>query len=255
MTKKRTGLGSGSTSRAGAIAHMNDVLPIIEEMCSSGHTFESACAHAGFHHNTVKAWVRQGYPGVHRIAEARAHAVNAMREKMMSDADAILALMETGMSARAACRALKISQYTWHNIAHSKSAPDIAQYMRVSVANVRAGLRSNGKAQSMKGGRPAGGYVYFIQGTSGGCIKIGYTGGDPVARLKDLQTGAPVQLRLLHAVKGSRHDEVWAHRHFHDAHSHGEWFYPTRRIMEFIASGVTVHAMRQMQNDQHEMTA
>ena len=104
-------------------------------------------------------------------------------------------------------------------------------------------------------GRPAGGSVYFIQGVGGGCIKIGFTGGHPEQRRKELQTGSPTELKIIHHVKGSRNDEAWAHHHFRNSHSHGEWFWPSRDLMEFIASGVTLSALRHQQPEQKAMTA
>jgi hypothetical protein len=72
--------------------------------------------------------------------------------------------------------------------------------------------------------RKAGvGFVYFIQAEDGGLIKIGWAL-NPAKRLRDLQIGSPVKLKILATVEGRRADEAWLHRVFHDSRRHGEWF-------------------------------
>ena len=50
------------------------------------------------------------------------------------------------------------------------------------------------------------GWVYFIQGRSGGLIKIGWAN-DVTRRLRQLQIGSPVPLRVLRQVPSGRGDE------------------------------------------------
>ena len=250
MPKKTTGLGAGSTNKKQAIDRMLSLLPSIESACERGEAMINICASLGIHENTVKAWVRQGYPGVERVAEARARYLASVPDQNRADADAILALMRTGMSARKACVRLGMSPYKAYNLQLAKLSPDVALYLRDKVEQ----LQINNPVPS-RPGRPAGGSVYFIQGVGGGCIKIGFTGGHPEQRRKELQTGSPTELKIIHHVKGSRNDEAWAHHHFRNSHSHGEWFWPSRDLMEFIASGVTLSALRHQQPEQKAMTA
>jgi len=250
MPKKTTGLGSGSTIKKQAIDRMILLLPSIVAGCEQGEAMVNICIPLGIHENTVKAWVRQGYAGVERIAEAQARYLASVPDKNRADADAILALMRTGLSARVACISLGMSPFKAHNLACAKLSPAVADYMREQMKQIR---KAN-PAPSIAG-RPTGGTVYFMQGAGGGCIKIGFTGGHPEQRRRDLQTGSPTELKIIHYVKGSRTDEAWAHHHFRNSHSHGEWFWPSRDLMEFIDSGVTLSALRHQPSEQKAMTA
>jgi hypothetical protein len=250
MPKKTTGLGKGSTSKKQAIERMLLLLPTIETACERGEAMVNICPPLGIHENTVKAWVRQGYAGVERIAEAQARYLASVPDQNRADADAILALMRNGLSAREACVLLGMSPWKAHNLACSKLSPAVADYMRKEMKKLR-----EANAAPSRPGRPAGGSVYFIQGAGGGCIKIGFTGGHPELRRRDLQTGSPIELKIIHHVKASRNDEAWAHHYFRNSHSHGEWFWPSRDLMEFIASGVTISALRHGQPEQKAMTA
>lgn len=73
------------------------------------------------------------------------------------------------------------------------------------------------------------GFVYFIQGESGGPIKIGYTT-DIERRLKDLQTGYPDILKLLMAFRGNQEYEKALHKQLQPYRLSGEWFKPDPAI-------------------------
>jgi hypothetical protein len=77
-------------------------------------------------------------------------------------------------------------------------------------------------------------HVYFIQSGCHGPIKIG-RGADPEKRLKELQTGSPQPLFLLGSIVGAPHNEGRLHHHFRGSQMRGEWFRPTRGLLEFIA--------------------
>lgn len=79
------------------------------------------------------------------------------------------------------------------------------------------------------------GYVYFIQHETGGAIKIG-TSEDPERRLKDFNgmTHDP-RYRILATAPGGRMLEEALHQKFAGARSHGEWFKPHKRILDYIA--------------------
>lgn len=79
------------------------------------------------------------------------------------------------------------------------------------------------------------GSVYFVQAGDGGPIKIGWTGGDPKARMRDLQTGNPYPLSMLGHVPGSGADETDLHEQFRHLRMVGEWFKPAPDLVAFIA--------------------
>ena len=53
--------------------------------------------------------------------------------------------------------------------------------------------------------------IYFARAGQDGPIKIGYTGGDPIERIADLQTGCPWRIFLIGAVGGDTGHEAWLH--------------------------------------------
>lgn len=97
------------------------------------------------------------------------------------------------------------------------------------------------------------GYVYFIGGDDTALIKIGYAS-NVARRLRALQTGSPVRLKVLSRFPGSQRVEKSIHRRFRDYRTHGEWFsFPDlqdalSRIEELLKgddSGATVPAGRE----------
>jgi len=78
------------------------------------------------------------------------------------------------------------------------------------------------------------GFIYFIQGASGGPIKIGYTANIGM-RLKELQTGFPDTLIILCAKKGWINEERDYHRAFSEYRLKGEWFKPVDEILTTIS--------------------
>lgn len=71
------------------------------------------------------------------------------------------------------------------------------------------------------------GWVYAIECRERGLIKVGRTdGADPRQRLRQLQTGQPDQLALLHAwpTADSRLAERCMHQYLARHHHRGEWF-------------------------------
>lgn len=86
------------------------------------------------------------------------------------------------------------------------------------------------------------GFVYFI-----GCqetlrLKIGYTAGNPYARLAALQTGSPTSLILAACQPGSIEDEKYLHEKFHTQRVRGEWFNMCDEIFEHISMVVWLEA-------------
>jgi hypothetical protein len=87
------------------------------------------------------------------------------------------------------------------------------------------------------------GYVYFIapeallcreRGCEGAIVKIGHTRSHPLQRLKTLQTGSPMHLRLWAYVDGGRDLEEAFHRAFIPLHSHGEWFLCEHKLFSLM---------------------
>jgi hypothetical protein len=63
-------------------------------------------------------------------------------------------------------------------------------------------------------------YLIGLEGSP--IVKIGYTGGDPLGRLRGLQTGLPFKLSLLWSVDGDFEADL--HARFAAYRVRGEWF-------------------------------
>jgi hypothetical protein len=86
----------------------------------------------------------------------------------------------------------------------------------------------------------ATGVVYFIACKETERCKIGFTKGDPLKRLRNLQTGAAGELRLLAAQPGNPAIEKALHERF-AAHSvHGEWFEMSEELFAYMCAIVWV---------------
>lgn len=78
--------------------------------------------------------------------------------------------------------------------------------------------------------------VYFIQAVSGGLVKIGVTQYDVRHRLASLQTGSPVELRIVKTIDNvPRARETEIHQHFAAHRVRGEWFDPIVLTLELAA--------------------
>jgi hypothetical protein len=78
------------------------------------------------------------------------------------------------------------------------------------------------------------GFIYFVQGESGGPIKIGFAT-DVKKRLASLQTGYPETLILLHSIPGNVKDEEYFHSKFMCFRLRGEWFRPCDDILSLTS--------------------
>jgi hypothetical protein len=76
--------------------------------------------------------------------------------------------------------------------------------------------------------------VYFIQPTGGGLIKIGMSS-NPRERLNLLQTGCPVELRILGTLPGGQPLELELHQRFAAHRVRGEWFEPVPELLAVVA--------------------
>lgn len=77
------------------------------------------------------------------------------------------------------------------------------------------------------------GYVYVIQGESGGPVKIGWAI-DPERRLRQLQCGSPMRLSVLACLSGEQTLEKHLHIEGKQERSHGEWFNWNARTSEWL---------------------
>jgi Meiotically Up-regulated Gene 113 (MUG113) protein len=78
--------------------------------------------------------------------------------------------------------------------------------------------------------------VYFVQRTTGGSIKIGYTR-NLKRRLMGLVVGSDAPLVVLATIPTDNHRiEIEIHRRFAKYRLHGEWFSPSEELLVFIAS-------------------
>lgn len=84
----------------------------------------------------------------------------------------------------------------------------------------------------------AEGVVYFIQMDGFPVVKIGHTSnGSPTARLGQLQTACPYQLKVIATTPGTYLDEFNFHKRFSDLRIRpdGEWFHLRGELADFIA--------------------
>jgi len=79
------------------------------------------------------------------------------------------------------------------------------------------------------------GYIYFVQGKSGGAIKIGYTE-YPESQIQVLQTGYPDVLTVLLLMEGTRKDKDTMLEKFSALRLNGEWFKPEAELIDWIKS-------------------
>jgi hypothetical protein len=67
--------------------------------------------------------------------------------------------------------------------------------------------------------------VYFIGNREKEVVKIGYTSGTAEKRLKELQTGCPFKLEVLHTIEDATiKDEKRLHAKYSEYRLNGEWF-------------------------------
>lgn len=79
-------------------------------------------------------------------------------------------------------------------------------------------------------------WIYFIQGSDGGPIKIGRSL-NIRNRLCELQVGYPFgELRCVGASRGLIRDEKRLHAKFSHLRIRGEWFHPSEELLAFVRS-------------------
>lgn len=83
--------------------------------------------------------------------------------------------------------------------------------------------------------------IYFVQQDETGPIKIGCTT-NVDKRLAQLQIGSAVPLRLLGVMTGHHAQEASLHEQFAKDRLEGEWFSPSRELLEYIERWARIHA-------------
>jgi len=77
-------------------------------------------------------------------------------------------------------------------------------------------------------------FVYFIAAGHADAVKIGFTTGNPWARVSALQTGCPTPLDLIAYVSASMDEEKEFHRAFAPLNIQGEWFSIAGKLSDFL---------------------
>jgi hypothetical protein len=75
--------------------------------------------------------------------------------------------------------------------------------------------------------------VYFIRAGEDGPIKIGFAD-DAATRLRELQTGNHLDLRIVATREGGRTQEALLHDYLDEDCIRGEWFRPTERVLAVV---------------------
>jgi hypothetical protein len=77
--------------------------------------------------------------------------------------------------------------------------------------------------------------LYFFITEDNRYLKVGYSK-NPQSRLRKLQTGSPLLLRILKVIPGSLELEAFFHRLLSPNRVHGEWFTLDEYALEIITA-------------------
>lgn len=235
---------SGGVQRKQCEDRQRDMVPLLLEAMAGGGTLHDACVSIGIHPNTAKGWIRRvGSDTAIVLRSAKETANQRSADVVRSQMDCFLDHYRSGMDMGAALVATGLSRYQIYNWKKSKQHPELVAWFSAAMQEAS----SPRQKPSRNPQRLRLGCVYFLQGVSGGCIKIGFTMYDPRKRMADLQTGSPVVLRIIHTFDAPRSGERWAHERFSGSHSHLEWFRPTADLLDFIAQGGTLGVQKQQE--------
>lgn len=236
-------IASGGVQRKQCEDRQRDIVPVLLEAMAGGSTLRDACRLVGIHPNTAKGWIRKEGAAATVLRSAKETADERAADAVRSKMDCFLEHYRSGMDTAEALATAGLSRYQVYNWKNSKQHPELVAWF--SAAMKEASIPR--KKPSRNPQKLRLGCVYFLQGVSGGCIKIGFTMYDPRKRMADLQTGSPVVLRIIHTFDAPRYGERWAHERFASSHSHLEWFRPTADLLDFIAQGGTLGDQKQQE--------
>lgn len=85
--------------------------------------------------------------------------------------------------------------------------------------------------RDLKAAQQKHGHIYFI--TDQQRIKIGFSN-NPIRRLREMQTGHPLELKLIGSIPGCEYEEFVIHHRFNHLRLKGEWFTIDDDLMDFI---------------------
>ena len=108
----------------------------------------------------------------------------------------------------------------------------IGVYSGKSVMQCNVYIPKDGKSFSLIKTDPL--YIYFIQEGDNGPIKIGISR-DPENRVRAIQVSCSKTTKLLCSVLGTVEKESALHEQFKNIRLHGEWFKPSKELVDFIA--------------------
>ncbi|MEC9268514.1 MAG: GIY-YIG nuclease family protein [Pseudomonadota bacterium] len=77
------------------------------------------------------------------------------------------------------------------------------------------------------------GFIYFLQPTEGGPVKIGWSR-SPTSRLQIYSAWSPVPLRLRGAVPAPSVGEIVLHERLSEHRAHHEWFQPAPDVLKYV---------------------
>lgn len=116
------------------------------------------------------------------------------------------------------------------NAALRKFDDDLHKARKMGITHVN-GIDITGKTT-----RSAPQHAYFIRACRSGLVKIGCAS-NPVARLKELQTGSPEKLELVGVIPDAgQAGERELHELLAPYRSHGEWFKPSEYLDAAISA-------------------
>ena len=81
--------------------------------------------------------------------------------------------------------------------------------------------------------------IYFIQCGKNGPIKIGKTSRKLSIRLSNMQTDCPYKLKCIWLYRGDEYTEETIHKKFKSEHIRGEWFHPSKQLLQFIEDNLS----------------
>jgi hypothetical protein len=230
--------GTGSAKRAEGVEVFRRTSPALLAGVRAGLTPTAAAGLAGLRRVTARAWCAREAAGVHEYAgftealrQAAAGAAAADREELGSRMAALLGHMRAGATAADGARRAGITRgalRVWLDKGAAGTDPFAGFLRDYRILQLRPASASPTREKR--------GLVYFVEGSAGGLIKIGFTRFRMADRLRQLQVGSPVPLRVRATVEAPMSVERWLHATFLDDRSHGEWFRPSDRLMDFLTS-------------------
>lgn len=127
----------------------------------------------------------------------------------------------------------KIARYhrvTRRKIYSEPGDPSFYAELRRAGANERGWKKVVGRTET----KIKTGFVYFVEAVGLGAVKIGWAK-DVTRRLRSMQSGCPVDLRLLGCFSAVPVDEAMLHAKFAHLRMRREWFTLSDEISDYVA--------------------